>query len=394
MSERNASSVSAFISGGINFATIICLLSIPLTFYYLNRRRRQKDQNKLVKDSTPSLVGKTAIVTGANTGIGFATAMLLAQSNATVILACRNRQRGNEAVAKIIKTANNSKVTCELLDVTDLQSIREFAARIEQCHIFVNNAGAMFAKQESIHGIEKTFFTNHLGNFLLLEVLLPVLIKTSVRYETEVRVISIGSRSEGLSTLGAEYRSKGTSAFGRLVNGPSPYKQWEAYGTSKLCNMMCNYELDRRLKAGAYNELLSSSLAGKEKIMDPSCPPSPPAISRPSSSSSTVQHPRVTVNIVAPGLTDTDILRTAPTWKKILTWPVRKLMLVSSEQAAEGIVWAAVHKELSGISGKYFMNYVEVSSSPTSYLEQLALDLWAESERLIASFTQSDTSSK
>lgn len=128
--------------------------------------------------STKRLDGKIAIVTGANTGIGYETALEFAKRGAHVILACRDRMRGQAAADKIIMEANNNKVELELVDLASLKSIKEFADRInrrfKRLDILVNNAGLSSGKRtETKDGIETTFGVNHLGlNFKMNEFIL------------------------------------------------------------------------------------------------------------------------------------------------------------------------------------------------------------------------------
>jgi NAD(P)-dependent dehydrogenase (short-subunit alcohol dehydrogenase family) len=133
-------------------------------------------------NSKIGLTGKVAIVTGANTGIGYETALDFAQRDARVIIACRNLDKANAAAEKIKKLSNNNKVQVEKLDLSDLSSVRKLAEKmnstLNKLDLLINNAGIMATPYtKTIDGFEMQFGTNHLGPFLLTNLLLPLLKK-------------------------------------------------------------------------------------------------------------------------------------------------------------------------------------------------------------------------
>jgi retinol dehydrogenase-12 len=133
-------------------------------------------------NSKIGLTGKVAIVTGANTGIGFETALDFAQRDARVIIACRNLDKANAAAEKIKKLSKNNKVQVEKLDLSDLSSVRKLAEKmnstLNKLDLLINNAGIMATPYtKTIDGFEMQFGTNHLGPFLLTNLLLPLLKK-------------------------------------------------------------------------------------------------------------------------------------------------------------------------------------------------------------------------
>ncbi|MGH3633471.1 MAG: SDR family NAD(P)-dependent oxidoreductase [Mycobacterium sp.] len=181
--------------------------------------------------------GRIAIVTGANTGIGYHTAAVLAQHGAHVVLAVRDPEKGNAALARIVAAHPGADVTLQELDLSSLDSVRSAAdalrASYPRIDLLINNAGVMWTpKQVTADGFEMQFGTNHLGHFaltgLLLDHLLPVR----------------GSRVVTVSSMG--HRIRASIHFDDL--------QWErrydrvgAYGQSKLANLLFTYELQRRL---------------------------------------------------------------------------------------------------------------------------------------------------
>src|SRR5262245_14271652 len=189
----------------------------------------------------PGQQGRLAVVTGANTGLGFETARVLAARGASVVLAVRDADKGKAAAARIATTAPGATVTVQPLDLASLESIRAAAAELRARHpaidLLINNAGVMFTPQQTTRdGFELQFGTNHLGHFaltgLLLEQMLPV----------------PGSRVVTLSSLAHRLRAR--INFDDLQSERS-YRRAAAYSQSKLANLMFTYELHRRLSGAA-----------------------------------------------------------------------------------------------------------------------------------------------
>jgi NAD(P)-dependent dehydrogenase (short-subunit alcohol dehydrogenase family) len=192
-------------------------------------------------DDVPGQQGRLAVVTGANTGLGFETARVLATCGAAVVLAVRDADKGKAAAARIAGTAPGANVTVQPLDLASLESIRAAAADLRAQHpridLLVNNAGVMFPpRQTTPDGFELQFGTNHLGHFaltgLLLEQMLPV----------------PGSRVVTVSSLAHRLRAR--INFDDLQSERS-YNRAAAYSQSKLANLMFTYELHRRLSGAA-----------------------------------------------------------------------------------------------------------------------------------------------
>jgi NAD(P)-dependent dehydrogenase (short-subunit alcohol dehydrogenase family) len=192
---------------------------------------------KWTSDDVPGQQGRLAVVTGANTGLGFETAQVLAARGAAVVLAVRDIEKGKQAAARIAGTAPSANVMVQSLDLTSLDSVRAAAGELRAMHpridLLINNAGVMYPpKQTTRDGFELQFGTNHLGHFaltgLLLEQMLPV----------------PGSRVVTVSSIGHRIRAR--INFGDLQWERS-YSRVAAYGQSKLANLMFTYELQRRL---------------------------------------------------------------------------------------------------------------------------------------------------
>src|SRR5713101_2677437 len=192
---------------------------------------------KWTSGDVPGQQGRLAVVTGANTGLGFETARVLAARGVSVVLAVRASEKGKRAAARIAGTAPGANVMVQPLDLACLESVRaaagELRARHPRIDLLINNAGVMFPpRQATGDGFELQLGTNHLGPFaltgLLLEQMLPV----------------PGSRVVTLSSLAHRLRAR--INFGDLQSQRS-YRRVAAYGQSKLANLMFTYELARRL---------------------------------------------------------------------------------------------------------------------------------------------------
>ncbi len=188
----------------------------------------------------PALDGRTALVTGANSGLGFHTALELARRGALVLTAARSQQKADDAAARIRAQVPAARLEPVVLDLADLSSVRARAETLTSAHdhldILVNNAGVMATpERRTADGFELQFGTNHLGHFALTGLLLPLL-----RARPAARVVAVSSVAAergriDLDDLQAERR----------------YDPWRAYAQSKLANLMFALELHRRLTAAA-----------------------------------------------------------------------------------------------------------------------------------------------
>ncbi|WP_009477954.1 oxidoreductase [Rhodococcus sp. JVH1] len=170
--------------------------------------------------------GRTFVVTGANSGLGEVAARALGKAGAHVVLACRNTHKG-EVVARSI--GDNAEV--RRLDLSDLASVREFAAGVESVDVLVNNAGVMAVPQRTTaDGFEMQIGTNHLGHFALTGLLLDKI-------------------TDRVATMSSAAHQAGTIHLDDLNWERRKYNRWSAYGQSKLANLLFTYELQRRLSA-------------------------------------------------------------------------------------------------------------------------------------------------
>lgn len=192
------------------------------------------------ENDVPDQSGKTVLITGGNSGIGFEAARVFAHHNADVLLACRNAERGHEAQARILAQAPHARVEVSVLDLASLASIREFAGRTlatrARLHALINNAGVMAIPRQLTHdGFELQLGVNHFGHFALTGLLLPLLLATDA-----ARIVTVSSRA---------------SSVGRIhfddLHGARSYHKWVAYAQSKLANLLFSFELARRFEAKA-----------------------------------------------------------------------------------------------------------------------------------------------
>ena len=187
----------------------------------------------------PPQQGRLAIVTGANSGIGYQTARYLSRVGARVILACRSREKGEAARAKMVAESPAAKVEVRALDVADLDSVRRFAAEFlgggEPLDLLINNAGVMAIpeRRTTPQGFEMQFGTNDLGHFALTGLLLPALLR-----QPKSRVVTVASIAH-----------KGGKLKFDDLNAERDYDPRRAYQQSKLANVVFGLEFDRRLRA-------------------------------------------------------------------------------------------------------------------------------------------------
>ncbi len=201
---------------------------------------------KWTAEQIPSQAGRTALVTGANSGIGYQAALELARSGAHVLLGCRNAAKGRAALDRLLREAAGASAEVVELDMASLGSIRAFAAALAArgfgLDLLINNAGVMAlpARELTPDGFERQFGTNHLGHFALTGLLMPQLLASPAP-----RVVTVASLAH----------RNGKIEFDNLQS-ERKYKPWDAYGASKLANILFAKELDRRARA-AQSRLVS-----------------------------------------------------------------------------------------------------------------------------------------
>ena len=272
--------------------------------------------------------GKVVLVTGATDGIGKATACALAAMGATVVLAGRNRAKGEQVRAELQKQTGNKRLDLLIADLSVQAEVRalaqQYKERYHRLDVLVNNAGAVYTSyQRTVDGIELTWALNHLGYFLLTDRLLGVL-KASV----PSRIVNVASDA---------------SRFGRLdfaPRAPRRYNGLAAYGRSKRANIVFTYELARRLAGTG-----------------------------------------VTVNAMAPGGVATQFGQNnhGP-----VAWAYRYggRFMRTPEEGADTVIWLAASPDLERVSGRYFRDRRAVTSVSQSYDEETQRAMWEQSERL------------
>lgn len=184
----------------------------------------------------PPQHGKTVLITGANSGIGYQAAVALAQHGARVLLGVRDHAKGEDALARLRRESPGATAEIALLDMASLASIRAFAASYAgPLDLLINNAGVMALPHRELteDGFERQMGTNHLGHFALTGLLLPRLLQSE-----SPRVVTVASLAH----------RNGTIDLANLQSERS-YKPWDAYNNSKLANLLFAFELDRRARA-------------------------------------------------------------------------------------------------------------------------------------------------
>ncbi|XP_017132878.1 retinol dehydrogenase 13-like [Drosophila elegans] len=296
---------------------------------YFLRKYMQGGQFTKQTDET----GKVFIVTGANTGIGKETALEFARRGGTVYMACRDMNRCETARQDIIRETNNPNIFGRQLDLSSQESIRKFAAEFKQeqdkLHVLVNNAGVMRGpKMLTKDGVEMQLGVNHIGHFLLTNLLLDVLKKSAPS-----RVVVLSSIAH---TLGAINVAD--------LNSEKSYDEGKAYNQSKLANLLFTRELAKRLEGSG-----------------------------------------VTVNALHPGLVDTGLARNWAFFQTVfgkyfiqpLFWPFLK----TPKSGAQTSIYAALDPELRNVTGLYFSDCKPKNAAPAALDDAMGKFLWTESEK-------------
>jgi NAD(P)-dependent dehydrogenase (short-subunit alcohol dehydrogenase family) len=295
---------------------------------------------KWTNGDIPDQSGRVAVVTGANTGLGYHAAATLAQTGAHVVLAVRNLEKGNSALARIVAAHPDADVTLQELDLSSLASVRAAAAALRKAYpridLLINNAGVMWTpKQLTDDGFEMQFGTNHLGHFALTGLLLSNLLPVR------------GSRVVTVSSMG--HRMRAAIHFDDLQWEHS-YDRYAAYGQSKLANLLFTYDLQRRL----------------------------------------AEHHENTIAVAAhPGASSTELARSVPALMKPFFAVAGTLLFQGAAMGALPTLRAATDPDVEG--GQYYGpdglgeqrgHPKVVSSSAQSHDEDLQRRLWTVSEEL------------
>ncbi|CAH1783446.1 unnamed protein product [Owenia fusiformis] len=312
-------------------------VSVTVGASYIGYLSYQSFSNMPKCTSKAKLDGKTVIITGANTGIGLATARDMARRGARVILACRSLERANTAAQDIISTTENQDVIVKQIDLTSMESVRNFAAEIykeeARVDILINNAGlSALPHKMTSDGIEITMAANHHGHFLLTNLLLDKIKK------------SAPSRIVNLSSLGHKWAKLDWDKInGEMTAGTKMLEKHEGnvYFVSKLCNILFTKELSERLQGTG-----------------------------------------VTCNSVHPGTVKTELFRNSPGWLQSIVSVVGGLFLKSPEQGAQTSIHCAVSEDIEGVTGRYFSNCRVDNESEAAKSTESAKKLWDISAKL------------
>jgi len=275
------------------------------------------------------MAGRVCMVTGANSGIGKATAMGLAEMGATVILVCRSKEKGEAALSEIRGKSGNNSLDLMLADMSSMRSVRqlasEFRRKYDRLHVLVNNAGLfMFTRTTTGDRLETTFEVDYLSHFLLTGLLIDLL-----KASAPSRLVEVSSVAHYNGHIDFED-----------LQGEKGYGGWKAYSQAKLAQVLFTYELARRLKGTG-----------------------------------------VTANCLHPGAVATNIW-SRPLGRAGFIMKLLRLFMMGPEGGAKTPIYLASSPDVEGVSGKYFTNKKEKESSKESNDEQVARRLWLVSEEL------------
>jgi NAD(P)-dependent dehydrogenase (short-subunit alcohol dehydrogenase family) len=279
--------------------------------------------------------GKTVVTTGGNSGIGLETAVALARAGATTVITARDKARGEAAVGDIRARAGSDRVDVVVFDLASLDSVRQGAAdllaRCPRIDVLVNNAGLVLGeRRETADGFEATFGTNHLGPFLLTELLLD-----RIKASAPARIVNVASTAHKGARAGLAFDD---------LQGTRRYSAMNAYSKSKLANIYFTTELARRLEGTG-----------------------------------------VTVNCLHPGTVVTGFGRDGDTSGVFrFGLSVIKPFVLNAEKGARTSVYVASSPDVEGVTGKYFVKCQVRKPSKAARDDAAAARLWSISEQYVA----------
>lgn len=279
------------------------------------------------------MTGKTVVITGGNAGIGKETAVGLAQLGARVVITSRDEARGTDALAEIRERSGSDAVEVMKLDLADIASIRTFAAaaldRLPRIDVLVNNAGLVQgSRSETKDGFETTFGVNHLGHFLLTQLLLERL-----KASAPSRIVVVSSHAHKQARKGLDFDDLQSKR----------YRAFSVYGKTKLANILFTRELARRLEGTG-----------------------------------------VTVNALHPGFVASRFGRDGDIgWMGSIGMPLARPFAISPQKGALTSIHLASAPELDGISGEYFYKCALSTPSAAARDDVAAGRLWQVSEQLV-----------
>jgi len=282
------------------------------------------------------LQGRVFVITGANTGIGKVTALEIAKTGATLILACRSEKKALPVVEELKQVTGNQEIRFVPLDLASLESVRKCAKQIleeePKIHVLINNAGLASMRGETQEGFELAFGVNHLGHFLFTKLLLPRL-----QESTPARIVNVASRAHKRVK---KYSLDDVQKYTQSTSG------FPEYCLSKLANVLFNNELAKRIE-------------GTD----------------------------VTCYALHPGVVASDI------WRRIpipFRW-IAKMFMISNEEGALTSLHCALSEEAGKESGLYYDKCKAIPTQhPAAKDDALAKELWDKSEEWVAPFAHLD----
>jgi NAD(P)-dependent dehydrogenase (short-subunit alcohol dehydrogenase family) len=282
--------------------------------------------------------GRTVVITGGNSGVGKATAVALARAGAHTVITARSEERGRSAVSDIRRSSGSDRVDLVVFDLADLSSVRagasELLDRYGTIHVLVNNAGLVLSERSvTVDGFESTFAINHLGPFLLTQLLTERL-----KASAPARVVNVASTAHQGARHGLDFDD---------LQSTRHYRGMRAYSRSKLANILFTRELARRLASTG-----------------------------------------VTANALHPGTVATGFARDDDA-KGLLAFGVRliKPFVLTPEQGARTSVYLASSPEVADVTGEYFVKCRPKVPSSAARNAAAAVLLWSVSEELVAQST-------
>ena len=281
---------------------------------------------------TSSMQGKICMVTGANSGIGKATALALAQMGAIVVMVCRDRARGEEARSEITTKSRKNAVDLLQADLSSQQSIRQLVGNFQHhythLHVLINNAGAAFPgrRRETVDGVEITFAVNYLAPFLLTNLLLDML-----KASAPARIVNVSSAAHTSGSIQMDD-----------LQAEKLYRPMRTYPQAKLAVVLFTYELARRLQGTG-----------------------------------------VTANCLHPGFVATNFAQSDGGPAVRLLMKLIGSFGTSPQEGAKISIYLASSPEVEGVTGNYFVKSIPRRSASISYDESLQRQLWEQGAKLV-----------
>ncbi|MGB0369201.1 MAG: SDR family oxidoreductase [Flavobacteriales bacterium] len=277
--------------------------------------------------------GKTIVITGGNAGIGKATAIALAKKGAEIVITSRSEDKAKAAVAEIKSASGNEKLSYVLVDLNSQASVRKAAEELKtkcpKIDVLINNAGC-YVSEKTINqdGLEMQFATNHIGHFLLTNLILD-----NVKAAGKARIINLASIAHKFTR---------ELDFDDLNYEKKEYGGWDSYSRSKFCNILFTNELAKRLEGTG-----------------------------------------ITANAVHPGGVRTEIAEKNANWFTKLGWIVMKPFMITVEKGAATSIYLASSPKAEGESGGYWVKCKKHFSNRPSQDPELAKALWKKSEEIV-----------